>query len=185
MSGSTELRLIGEDEHFPISDSRNGPESVRECSLHSPSIESSNFTAILCSRVRCNGAAECDFPGYFQRSPGLRWRDYLSRGTRVTVRTVLASLAEGSFFSRDAARSSVFFLRSMSALSLLLPLLPRKRIFAQSRARPLLSESETWTGISPVSLAEGAYLIRSRRSDRYWARFDQQGGRRGLEAVSA
>ena len=34
------------------------------------------------------------------------------------------------------------FLRSMSALSLLLPLLPRKRIY-QSRARPLLSESKT------------------------------------------
>jgi hypothetical protein len=59
------------------------------------------------------------------------------------------------------------FLRSMSALSLLLPLRPRKRIY-QSRARPLLSESKIGREY-PCLAGRGACLIGSRRSDSYWA----------------
>ena len=85
-----------------------------------------------------------NFADYFQREPGICGGETVLRGTRVTVRTVLASLAEGSSFQeilQDYPSLSVS-LRSMSARSLLLPLLPRKRIY-QSRARPLLSESKT------------------------------------------
>src|ERR1700730_2674530 len=71
----------------------------------------------------------------------------------------------------------------MSALSLLLPLLPRKRIY-QSRARPLLSESKTGRE-HPCLAGGGACLIGSRHSDSYRARFDRQSRRRDLEAVSA
>jgi len=38
------------------------------------------------------------FADYFQRDPGICGGETVLRGTRVTVRTVLASLAEGSSF---------------------------------------------------------------------------------------
>jgi len=39
-----------------------------------------------------------NFADYFQREPGICGGETVLRGTRVTVRTVLASLAEGSSF---------------------------------------------------------------------------------------
>ena len=39
-----------------------------------------------------------NFVDYFQREPGICGGETVLRGTRVTVRTVLASLAEGSSF---------------------------------------------------------------------------------------
>ena len=74
------------------------------------------------------------------------------------------------------------FPRSMSGLSLLLPLLPRERIY-QSRACPLLSESKTGREY-PYLAGRGAYLIGSRCPHGYWARFDRQNGPRDLDAVS-
>jgi len=50
------------------------------------------------------------------------------------------------------------FLRSMSGLSLLLPLRPRKRIY-QSRACPLLSEGQNWYENIPVALVEALTLL--------------------------
>ena len=39
-----------------------------------------------------------NFADYFQRDPGICGGETVLRGTRVTVRTVLSSLAEGSSF---------------------------------------------------------------------------------------
>ena len=39
-----------------------------------------------------------NFAEYFQRDPGICGGETVLRGTRVTLRTVLASLAEGSSF---------------------------------------------------------------------------------------
>jgi|SRR6516164_8246186 uncharacterized protein (DUF433 family) len=54
-----------------------------------------NFSAKLCSRVKVTEQA-MNFADYFQRDPGICGGETVLKGTRVTLRTVLASLAEGS-----------------------------------------------------------------------------------------
>jgi uncharacterized protein (DUF433 family) len=44
-----------------------------------------------------------NFADYFQRNPGICGGETVLRGTRVTVRTVLSSLAEGSSFQEILA----------------------------------------------------------------------------------
>ena len=100
-----------------------------------------------------------NFEEYFQRDPEIRGETVL-RGTRVTLRTVLASLAAGCSF-QEIVRIIRLFPRSMSALSSLVPLLPLKRIYP-SRACPLLSESKSGREY-PYLAGKGAYLIGSRR----------------------
>ena len=56
-----------------------------------------NFSAKLCSRVKVTEQA-MNFADYFQRDAGICGGETVLKGTRVTVRTVLASLAEGSSF---------------------------------------------------------------------------------------
>ena len=54
-----------------------------------------NFSTKLCSRAKVIRAGE-NFADYFQRDPGICGGETVLKGTRVTLRTVLASLAEGS-----------------------------------------------------------------------------------------
>jgi uncharacterized protein (DUF433 family) len=56
-----------------------------------------NFAAKLCSRARII-EQPMNFADYFERDPGICGGETVLKGTRVTVRTVLASLAEGSSF---------------------------------------------------------------------------------------
>jgi uncharacterized protein (DUF433 family) len=73
-----------------------------------------------------------DFAKYFQRDPGVCGGETVITGTRVTLRTVLASLAEGSSFdeilkdypslSEDQLRAVVAFAAATAKEDL--PLLP-------------------------------------------------------------
>jgi uncharacterized protein (DUF433 family) len=56
-----------------------------------------NFSAKLCSRAKMI-EQPMNFADYFERDPGICGGETVLRGTRVTLRTVLASLAEGSSF---------------------------------------------------------------------------------------
>jgi uncharacterized protein (DUF433 family) len=55
------------------------------------------FSKKLCSRAKVLKQS-MNFADYFQRDPGICGGETVLRGTRVTLRTVLASLAEGSSF---------------------------------------------------------------------------------------
>jgi uncharacterized protein (DUF433 family) len=55
------------------------------------------FSAKLCWRAKVI-EGPMNFAEYFQRDPGICGGETVLRGTRVTLRTVLASLAEGSSF---------------------------------------------------------------------------------------
>jgi uncharacterized protein (DUF433 family) len=56
-----------------------------------------NFSAKLCSRAKVM-EQPMNFADYFQRHLGICGGETVLRGTRVTLSTVLASLAEGSSF---------------------------------------------------------------------------------------
>ena len=124
-----------------------------------------------------------NFADYFQRDPGICGGETVLRGTRVTVRTVLASLAEGSSFQEILqdypSLSEEHVLRGRCFCRYF-----RERGSTSPELAPLLSESKTGREY-PCLAGRGACLIGSRRSDSYWARFDRQSRRRDLEAVPA